>query len=217
MNIKLIEESYSQKVVIMVLFICVFVFTQLSLRQVTQITRENKIVTPLFDLYHQVLPEEMREWHEYSDWVPILPLLLFLYLDRGQHCFKFLFMVGILYLLRAISFSVTILPSPSVDCKCEWEHQPESILRSILNICYQEGCNDLIFSGHTSMMIMSSLFLVYYYLPNYPLSQCMLFFYNVFGVLVIIGTRLHYTVDVYIASIICILLFFSFHQKSVLY
>ena len=199
---------------IIVLFISVFLFTQLSLRYVTDVARKERLDKPLPDLYHQALPEEMRNWHEYSDWVPIIPLALFLMVDRGKRMFNMWFLIAIVYLLRAISFSVTVLPSPSTHCKCEWEEEPETFLRSILNVLYQEGCNDLIFSGHTSMMVMSSLYLVHYYLYQSNFCVLMILLFNVIGVLVIIGTRLHYTTDVFLATIINTLLFFSFNKTN---
>jgi len=203
-----------ENISVIVLFVCVFVFTQLSLRCVTEVARTEKLNIPLPDLYHQALPENMRDWHEYSDYIPIIPLSLFIITDRGKNSFKFLLLTAIIYLIRAISFSITVLPSPSVKCKCEWEknNEPNTMLRGILNIIYQEGCNDLIFSGHTSMMVMSSLFLSYYCL-NSPLANLLLIIYDIIGFIVIIGTRLHYSVDVFIASVVNVLLFFSFHKQ----
>lgn len=201
-----------KSVAIVVLFICVFVFTQLSLRYVTDVARKEKLHAPLPDLYHQALPEHMRNWHEYSDWMPIIPMSMFLLLDKGRHSMEFLFLVAIVYLLRAISFSITVLPSPSTHCKCEWEDEPETMLRSFLNLLYQEGCNDLIFSGHTSMMVMSSLFLCYYYLNKSIFSQLLIVVYNIIGFIVIIGTRMHYSTDVFLATVINVLLFFSFQR-----
>lgn len=199
---------------IVILFISVFLFTQLSLRYVTKVARKEKLEVPLPDLYHQALPERMRHWHEYSDWVPIIPLIMFILLDRGKQFFNMWFLVAIFYLLRAISFSITVLPSPSTHCKCEWETEPETFLRSVLNVVYQEGCNDLIFSGHTSMMVMSSLYMVHYYLYKSKFCVSMILMFNIIGALVIIGTRLHYATDVFLASIICVLLFFSFNKSK---
>ena len=207
-------NSYKRIIIIIILFICIFIFTQLSLRFVTKVARDEKLDVPLPDLFHQALPEYMREWHEYSDWVPLIPLILFIILDKGKHYYKFIFMISLIYLMRAISFSITVLPSPSRDCVCEWEQQPETPLRSFLNILYQEGCNDLIFSGHTSMMIMSTLFLLYYCLPDNTFIHILFLIYNIMGCLIIIGTRLHYSTDVFIASVINILLFFSFLPKN---
>lgn len=207
------ETGSSEKlknISIIVLLICVFVFTQLSLRYVTDVARNEKLHKPLPDLYHQALPEHMRDWHEYSDWMPIIPMTLFVLMDKGKHGFDFVFMVAIIYLLRAISFSITVLPAPSTECECEWEHEPKTMLRGMLNLLYQEGCNDLIFSGHTSMMVMSSLFLCYYCLSGSVLPQLLLVVYNIIGFVVIIGTRMHYSTDVFLASVINVLLFFSF-------
>ena len=207
----IVETDKQLTIVIILFFICAFVITQLSLRYVTNVAREHNLVTPLPDIYHKVLPIEFRKYHEYSDWMPILPLAAFVLIDRFQHAGEFLFLLSLVYIIRAISFTLTVLPSPSVDCKCEWEYGPETFMRKILNIFYQEGCNDLIFSGHTSMMVMSSLFLCWYIFPGQYGKIIPIIFYNIIGVLVIIGTRLHYSVDTFIATIICTLLFFAFH------
>jgi hypothetical protein len=212
-EVDLVNNNINYKnVAIVVLFVCVFVFTQLSIRYVTDVARKENLTVPLPDLYHQALPEYMRDWHEYSDWVPIIPLTMFVLMDKGRNSFDFLLLIGIIYLLRAMAYSMTVLPSPSIHCKCEWEDEPNTFLRSMLNLLYQEGCNDLIFSGHTSMMVMSSLFLCYYCLNKSVLSQLLLVVYNIIGFIIIIGTRLHYSVDVFIATVITVLLFFSFQK-----
>jgi shingomyelin synthase len=198
--------------IIVVLFICIFVMTQFSLRYVTNIARETDLVYPLPDIYHRALPDSLRKWHEYTDWISFVPLIAFLFFDKCNHLIEFLFLVGVMYLIRAIAFSITVLPSPSMDCKCEWENEPETLLRSILNLIYQEGCNDLIFSGHTSVMLLSTLFLIYYCFPKSLMIQTFFILYNIFGVFIIIGTRLHYSTDCFIATIISTLLFFSFHR-----
>ena len=192
--------------------ILVFFITQLSLRMVTQIVKDKNLNTPLPDIYHGVLPISLREWHEYSDWFPALPLMLFIILDKFKNAVDFLMMVGILYLIRVISFSLTVLPPPDPNCKCDWEEKPKTLLRKVLNLIYQEGCADLIFSGHTSIMLMSTLFIIYYYFPNNLLVKFLLVLFNIFGCMVIIATRLHYSVDVFMATIITTLLFFHHFQ-----
>ena len=134
-----IVETDKQLIIVVILFfVCAFVITQLSLRYVTNVAREHNLVTPLPDIYHKVLPIEMRKYHEYSDWMPILPLVVFILIDKFQHAGEFLFLLSLVYIIRAISFTLTVLPSPAVDCKCEWEHEPETFMRRILNLFYQE-------------------------------------------------------------------------------
>ncbi len=211
MNTFIIELDKQIVIVTILFFIFVFMITQLSLRCVTNVVRNYDVVTPLPDIYHSVLPNEMRNYHEYSDWMPVIPLVLFIILDKFQHSGEFIFLLALVYIIRFISFSLTVLPSPSRDCKCEWENKPDTFLRKTLNLFYQEGCNDLIFSGHTSMMLLSSLFLSWYVFPHNRTALVTIVIYNIIGVIVIIGTRLHYSVDVFIATIICTLLFFAFH------
>ena len=191
-------STFQRNSFVVIMFVCVFIFTQLCLRYVTDVARNERLEKPLPDLYHNTLPESMRNWHEYSDFMPVIPLVLFHLLDKCKHFYEFWLLISIVYLMRAICFSVTVLPSPSRTCKCEWETEPETPLRQLLNILYQEGCNDNIFSGHTSMMVMSSLFLATYVVPNSTFCKSILVVYNIIGFLIIIGTRLHYTVDVFL-------------------
>ena len=199
--------------VLIITFISIFIFTQLCIRYSTEISREYNLDTPLPDLYHQALPD-YRLYHEYTDFMPVIPLILFIYLDKFNHIYEYLLLISIIYILRAICFTVTVLPSPSKECECEWEIEPKTKLRKFLNIIYQEGCNDCIFSGHTSTMIMSTLFLLRYNINN-TFVKVILIIYNILGALAIIVTRLHYTVDVFLATIINILLFFAFGHNSV--
>lgn len=205
----------NKKVAIVVFFVTSFIITQFSLRHVTKIARDHRLDEPLPDAFHKILPRELRKYHEYSDWVPLVPLLSFFLVDKFQHIWDFLLLVSIIYIIRAISFSLTVLPSPSTECKCEWEYEPETFLRKVLNFFYQEGCNDLIFSGHTSVMVLSSLFLCWYYFSGKYLAMSGILLYNIFGILVIIGTRLHYSVDTFIATVVCTLLFFLFHCRKI--
>lgn len=189
----------------------VFALTQLNNRNINEIVVKEEHHDPLPDLFHTILPPELREWHEYSDYVPIIPLGFFLLIDQGKHFFIFLYVCSLVYLFRSIAFSLTILPSPTPHCECEWEVDPETTLRGFLNLLYQEGCNDLIFSGHTSMMVISSLFLIYYHFGNSFFAKFFFLIYNLFGMCVIVGTRLHYSVDVFLGSAISLMIFFLNH------
>lgn len=207
----IIEVDTKFSVATIVFFICVFLLTQLSLRHVSGVvTTEPK--EPLLDLYHTHIPEEAIGYQEYSDWIPVSVIVLFVVLDKLEHATEFMFLLSIIYLLRVISFSLTILPSPTQECKQEWESKPETMLRGILNLFYQEGCGDLVFSGHTSCMVMATLFLYKYCFPGNLMAALGLLMYNIIGAITIIGTRLHYSVDVFIASVISVLLFFSFQK-----
>ena len=206
----LLNLSKTKKnILITVTFISIFIFTQLCLRNVTKVARDEQLDISLPDIYHESLPN-MREWHEYSDWMPVAPLMLFTILDKFEHFYEFWLLISLIYLMRAVCFSMTVTPSPSSSCKCEWEFEPVTPLRKLLNVIYQEGCNDNIFSGHTSMMVMSSLFIVTYIVPGSMLCKIILLIYNIIGFLVIISCRLHYSVDCFIASVISVLLFYAY-------
>lgn len=189
----------------------VFALTQINNRNINEIVVKEEHHDPLPDLFHTILPHWLREWHEYSDYVPIVPLVFFLLIDQGSHFFIFLYVITLVYLLRSIAFGLTILPCPTPHCECEWEVDPKTTLRGILNLLYQEGCNDLIFSGHTSMMVTSSLFLIYYHFRGSLWVKIMFLCYNLVGIFTIVGTRLHYSVDVFLGSLVSTVVFFLHH------
>ena len=189
-------------------FLSVVAVTQLSLRRVTRIVTDEPR-EPLRDLLHSVLPEWLSEYHEYVDWFPMLVIGLLAILDRFVHAVEFIWLLGILFLLRVISYNLTILPSPEKACKNQWDHEPETYLRRVLNIMWQEGCGDLMFSGHTVCMVLGSLFICKYCCVGNYLAYGTLIAYNILGMVLIVGTRMHYSVDVFMAAVVTILVFVS--------
>lgn len=199
-------------------FIGVVIVTQVTLRRVTRMVTEEPR-EPLRDLLHDVLPEWLSEYHEYVDWFPVLVIGLLAILDKFAHAVEFVWLLGILFLLRVIAYNLTILPNPNSLCKNQWDHEPETYLRRVLNTMWQEGCGDLMFSGHTVCMVLGSLFLWKYCCGGNYLAYGTLIVYNILGMVLIVGTRMHYSVDVFMAAVVTILVFLSennfFQYKSV--
>jgi hypothetical protein len=186
----------------------VFILTKATTRRVTQKILETHR-EPLEDILHSSLPEWVAEYQEYTDWFPTMAIIMFIICDKFSHALDFIWLMGILYLLRLISFSITIVPSPDMHCNTE----PDTALRGVFHQFWQEGCGDLIFSGHTMSMVLASLFIWKYCFPGNYMVAGALVMYNVMGMLLIIGTRMHYTVDVFIATIITVLLTRNYFQE----
>ena len=96
---------------------------------------------------------------------------------------KVILAIATVLFLRCITIRVTILPSP--NCNNGSTHAIG-------------GCNDCVFSGHTSLMLIAA-YVVYRSYPSYKLP---IIAYCVAGSLLIVMTRSHYTIDVMVAWIV---------------
>jgi len=146
-------------------------------------------VSPLYDLIQQNTPnlQAYRIIPEFLHLIPILTFFLYVfkYLNNSSVLAlqKMLEVHSQLMLLRCICFSVTLLPDSSQMCK---------------TTAYIGSCYDLIFSGHSTAMFLSTHILRDYCKINKKL-------YNVLQVnnfitsFLIIMCRNHYTIDVIIA------------------
>lgn len=118
--------------------------------------------------------------------------------------------------LRCMSFIFTILPSPSDQCNLQSTeyNPPKNIDEIFTRFDMFNGCGDLIFSGHTTIIIIISLTIMYYSIGlfnnkrNEKIFLIFIIFYTLFFFVVILIARNHYTVDVVIAIYTCILCFY---------
>jgi len=166
---------------------------------------------PLYDVVQQntINLRRIRIIPEILHFIPIVMLLIYtLYsfynsqYTIGITSFETFFTKhGILFYLRPILFSSTLLPDSSQMCLTS-----QSI----------GSCFDLIFSGHSSIM-----FLTTYLLRDIFNIGAILFyalqFNNIFTSFLIIACRNHYTVDVLLAIIITHFVYFYSIEFKILY
>lgn len=140
---------------------------------------------PLRDLLHAHLPNLSR--HERL--IDLLPLTLgilvalfalFGKLDHANVCR----MLAVALLLRCITMSVTLLPSPICT--------PGRSCAAI------GGCHDCIFSGHTAMTLLLAYALARHFDGDWQVVVPLLAYSLATSALVVM-TRAHYTVDVVVA------------------
>ncbi len=150
---------------------------------------------PLYDVYQQILPnlKHLRIIPEILHLIPIVFLAsLMLYYKNTDALNKFLSKHGLLMVLRALCFSSTILPDSSETC---------------MSNNYMGSCFDLIFSGHTTIMLLSTYIIKEFFLISLQLYNCLLFL-NVINAVLIVLCRNHYTVDVILSLIITHFVYF---------
>ena len=166
---------------------------------------------PLYDVVQQntINLRRIRIIPEILHFIPIVMLLIYtlysLYnskIDLFYNSFETFFTKhGILFYLRPLLFSSTLLPDSSQMCLTS-----QSI----------GSCFDLIFSGHSSIM-----FLTTYLLRDIFNIGAILFytlqFNNLLTSFLIIACRNHYTVDVLLAMIITHFIYFYGQEFKILY
>ncbi len=142
--------------------------------------------TAIYDLFHSLLPD----WHDYEGLFEVVfgvILILLFFLLSGPNKVDFFTKLIIIWLIRSITISVTILP-PHEKCNVPFNHI--SMLSG--------GCHDKIFSGHTASLFLATLLLMKQRTLSIP-TAVMLNAANVFFILI---TRGHYTVDIILALFI---------------
>jgi len=138
---------------------------------------------PLYDIIQESFPnlQKYRIIPEILHFIPILTLFANTVYHRHINCLKkFLVIHGILMFIRAISFSVTLLPDSSGMCQ----------LSTHLGSCF-----DLLFSGHSTIMLLCCLLLTEYFSFDIKWKLCLFANTGITSFLIIL-CRNHYTIDV---------------------
>lgn len=145
--------------------------------------------------------------------------------------------VGLVLLMRAVSVTVTVLPDASPVCQAKSNTPqdsnmfPKVLLQAVQFVVSPSSiitCGDMVFSGHSSALMMCALTFSKYcrvkhlstkvFIRSIALSENYLrplrrlvYMYCMVGFLIIIGSRLHYTLDVVLAIALNYWTFTSYH------
>lgn len=135
-------------------------------------------------------------------------------LKRYAVCF------AISYTIRVLLFTVTILPVPHTYTGCPYEN---NVLHwYILKPLYRMltlgmtgsnlGCGDYIYSGHTSSLTFLCFFGRDYFYFKSKIISFLLWMINFIGMIFIIKSHIHYTVDVILGFIVATMIYSSYHS-----
>lgn len=195
--------------------------------QVLDLNGETTGKYSLPDLGHEILP--FIDFFELPNFVVEMQLYMFLAL-LTFHPKRFIIlrrttlMLGIIYLFRSITVLLTSLPDSSPICHAQFMDSVTgsykknrlypTVFYRALKILKNGGgditCGDMIFSGHTSLLFLL-YFMFHKYCPN-PIIHGLVNFNTFLGVIGILCTRLHYTIDVVIAIGITSSVFNEYHR-----
>lgn len=146
----------------------------------------------LFDMGFRYLPDYSDKLR-YVDFIyGVLVTIPVFFLRRGKFIKEYLGYLIIIFILRAITISVTVLPK---DKSCDLDNRMQLKNNGL--------CYDKIFSGHTATLFLATL--IYY--KNGYINKPVLVILNVINVMILILAREHYTIDIVVAFLVSILVY----------
>jgi hypothetical protein len=152
---------------------------------------KNKKSQKVYDVSHLYMPD-LQKYHWISDCVTLLFLVPLIFYP--SMLFEYILFFIPLFITRSIVNRLTVLPK-NKSCK------PSNITMFI------GGCYDKIYSGHFASVLLATLLYYKYNLINLNI----IYIVNIINGILILLTRGHYTVDIYVALVTTLL----FYQNNI--
>jgi len=135
---------------------------------------------------------------------------------------------GLMFRFRSFSIIATALPNPDYTCKPRITY-PENLGMEAMAVVLRMDltCQDVLYSGHTVAITMAMLFIAKYspksplchnlftgvgWFSRHSMLQVGCIIYCIFGYYCIIASHFHFTVDVFVAALMCFFVFVSYHH-----
>jgi hypothetical protein len=176
---------------------------------INEFTAENQVYhninnPPLFDRGHNFLPL-------FPQILPDIGLISFIIYFILRWCVShpatlvnFLWMVSLLFIGRVFLLTLTQIPPSLPGCSSVKKNEPLhfKVFRKGWNECL-----DYMYSGHTIHCVLITLFTLF--LSSNIGEKALIVLATIIELMFIIGSRMHYTADVLVGTIVTILMFFS--------
>ena len=170
-------------------FLIIYPFIKIKLLDLSKKNVNNKV---LYDYLNKVKINKttMNILKKLNELIPIIFIILYLglciYFKKVNSMSYFLLFISIIFLIKMFLNYSTILPDSSEKCQVR-----------LLN----GGCNDLLCSGHFSIVFLIYLLIVKYNFINSTYNNYLLLITILYGFVPIL-TKNHYTIDILVAVII---------------
>ncbi len=184
-------------------YVAYFIISPICKKRIYEIAQtyyKNYPQKRLYDLGHNLIP-----YSKYSNYIAeglmvviSLSILAYFILHPNiQLLYSLFYLYAVLTIFRSCAFMMTLLPDASQVCKF---HD------------FFGSCNDLLFSGHTSKTLLLLLLCGHYRL--FPSSTILQNYYILFALMLIfiISARNHYTIDIFFAILVTLLVYFVYFQ-----
>jgi hypothetical protein len=178
----------------------------------------NAVILP--DIGHDFVPF----WPDLG-WLADLMLVLLYLLVLANSCLlprrfelicAFIDMHVLLMLFRCMTVSLTTLPSPVQRCDIMLKTKPLPLFINPLVHIFSAGgmqawCHDLVFSGHSIVYTLAPLFL--FDANVHALLRLAGFLMSSVGIMSLLASRLHYSLDIFLAALITALVYLQFRSE----
>ncbi|KAL1516852.1 hypothetical protein ABEB36_000697 [Hypothenemus hampei] len=210
-----------------------FVLTLISLSLVHEKVPDRKTYKPLPDVILDNLPA--YDWAlNVSEYIIIFCMntcmIAMIFHKHRFIVFRRIFLImSLLYMYRAITMYVTVLPLSSMTYVCSPKSDyisPQLIIKRVLHLMSGFGlsvngkhtyCGDFIYSGHTVILVFSYLIISEYTPKQIYLVRFVHWVYFLLAMIGVIMLQLshgHYTVDVIIAYYVTTRIFYIYHTLA---
>jgi len=195
------------KPIIKKLLIAIVVY--LFITYINEFVAENQVnhsinEPPLFDRGHNLLPLVSKNIPD----IGLTSFLLYFFFRWGINhpnaLINYLYIMSILFIGRVILLSVTQIPPAFSGCSTV--KKGDSYYFNVFRTGWNE-CLDYMYSGHTIHCVLVALFT--FYLSTNTFEKSLVILATILELLSIIGSRIHYTSDVLVGTLVTILIFFS--------
>ena len=183
-----------------IVFLIIYPFIKVKLYELSAKKKLNK--EKLYDPLHTIKINKNIEniLHKLNELLPFVCIIIYIYLcvnNNNINAFSYLLIgISIIFIIKCILNFSTILPDSSQKCQVK-----------LLN----GACNDLLCSGHFSIIFLIYLLVIKFNLIN-TYRICLLLVLILYGFIPII-TKKHYTIDI-LVSILCVLLVNNYIPKK---
>ncbi|KAK5640119.1 hypothetical protein RI129_010930 [Pyrocoelia pectoralis] len=223
------QERWKTVIAAIILFFT-FILTLTSLAIVHEKVPDRTVYGPLPDVFLSNVPA--MDWglsvSEYMIIISVTSTLIVSILHKHRFIvFRRLFLIlSLLYLYRAITMFVTVLPVPSKTYYCSPKTNETSvyeIAKRVIVLFSGMGlsingkhtyCGDYMYSGHTVILVISYLFISEYTPKKLYLIHWLYMLMAAVGVVMLQLAHGHYTLDVIVAYYITTRIFWTYHTLA---
>lgn len=223
------KEKWKTFVALFVMIIN-FIFTTTSLAMVHDRVPDREKYAPLPDKFLDTIPA--LDWaldvSEYLIMISVNATAIVLIFHKHRFIvFRRVFLIlSLLYLMRAITMYITVLPVSSTTYYCSPKaNQTSAFLISsrVLQLISGFGlsvngkhtyCGDYIYSGHTVILVLTNLLISEYSPKRFFPLHWISWMVTLTGIVMVLVAHGHYSVDVAIAYYVTTRLFWTYHTLA---
>nr|XP_018914296.1 PREDICTED: phosphatidylcholine:ceramide cholinephosphotransferase 2-like isoform X2 [Bemisia tabaci] len=207
-----------------------FILTTVVLALVHDKVPDRKIYKPLPDVFLESVPAQDWALDVSEILIMVSTTIASLVVLFHKHRFivmrRLFLLLALLYFMRSVTMYVTVMPVASTTYTCSPKsNETDTILiaKRVIQLFSGFGlsingkhtyCGDYIYSGHTTILVISYLTVAEYSPKKFIVLHWTSFCMSLIGIIMVLVAHGHYTVDVIIAYFVTTWLFWTYHTLA---